>query len=175
MIERTSEIVLDGRKSAVLKAIIKEHIQTGEPVGSRTVSRATRLDLSPASIRNIMAELEDMGLLSRPHASAGGVPTDRAYRLFVDNMISMPQVAAAEEAAVDLGVQGLHAASEHLGEAGVLTHLGHGQARVLQLSGGARRGEQRDAAVMQSAAEFDDTGLVVGGEQGSRNRCHEMS
>jgi len=101
VIGQNSEIALDGRKSAVLKAIIREHIQTGEPVGSRTVSRTDGLDLSPASIRNIMAELEERGLLSRPHASAGGVPTDRAYRLYVDNMISLPQVAPSQARAID--------------------------------------------------------------------------
>jgi heat-inducible transcriptional repressor len=101
MSEAPKETPLDARKSAVLRTIIREHIETGEPVGSRRVAESTRLDLSPASIRNIMSELEDQGLLSRPHASAGGVPTDRAYRLYVDNMIHAPQVGAAQAKAIN--------------------------------------------------------------------------
>jgi heat-inducible transcriptional repressor len=95
------DVVLDARRSAVLKAIVVEHIQSGEPVGSHRVAREARLELSPASIRNIMAELEDDGLLFRPHSSAGRLPTDRAYRLYVDNMISRPQVSAYHAKAID--------------------------------------------------------------------------
>ncbi len=96
-----SAAVLDARKSAVLKVIVQEHIQSGEPVASQKVSREVRLDLSPASIRNIMAELEEHGLLSRPHSSAGRLPTDRAYRLYVDNLICPPRVAASHAQAID--------------------------------------------------------------------------
>lgn len=96
-----SDAVLDARRSAVLKAIVVEHIHSGEPVGSHKVSRDTRLDLSPATIRNVMAELEEHGLLSRPHSSAGRLPTDRAYRLYVDNMISTPQMATSHAQAID--------------------------------------------------------------------------
>jgi heat-inducible transcriptional repressor len=92
---------IDARKSAVLKAVIQQHIQTGEPVGSRKVSQEAKLRLSPASIRSIMAELEDCGLLSRPHSSAGRLPTDRGYRMYVDNMISRPKMAASHALAID--------------------------------------------------------------------------
>ena len=94
---------LDERQIAVLRSVIRAHIHRGGPVGSQTVSRGARLRLSPASIRNIMAELEDRGLLAQPHTSAGRVPTDRAYRHYVDHMIGRPQVGAAQARAAATG------------------------------------------------------------------------
>jgi heat-inducible transcriptional repressor len=90
-----------GRHGEVLKSIIREHIVTGEPVGSQTVSRARGLKLSPASIRNIMAELEEWGLLDQPYTSAGRVPTDKAYRLYVDQLIPRPRMAASQAQVID--------------------------------------------------------------------------
>jgi len=84
------EAELDARQAEVLRSIIQQHIACGEPVGSRTVARIARLELSAASIRNIMAELEERGLLSQPHTSAGRVPTDGAYRVYVRRMIDEP-------------------------------------------------------------------------------------
>jgi heat-inducible transcriptional repressor len=92
---------LDERQEAILRSLIREHIVTGEPIGSRTVSRGTRLDLSPATIRNVMAELEERGLLSQPHTSAGRVPTSRAYRLYVDHLMHRPRVPPAQAQAID--------------------------------------------------------------------------
>jgi heat-inducible transcriptional repressor len=85
----TSELVLDGRGQAVLAAIIKEHLVTGEPVGSRTIAErcAQTTAWSPATIRNTMAELEDAELVEQPHTSAGRVPTDKGYRYFVDHLM----------------------------------------------------------------------------------------
>src|SRR3972149_11833222 len=74
--------VPEGRSRGTLMAVIRTHIQTGEPVGSRTVSRQDKDGLSPASIRNIMMELEEEGYLEQPHTSAGRVPTDKAYRFY---------------------------------------------------------------------------------------------
>jgi heat-inducible transcriptional repressor len=96
-----SEPTLDERRAEILKAIIHEHIVTGDPIGSRTVASAARLDLSPATIRSVMAELEEMGLLSQPHTSAGRVPTDAAYRVYVDELVSKPRVAASQAQAID--------------------------------------------------------------------------
>jgi transcriptional regulator of heat shock response len=67
---------------------VERYIADGQPVGSRTLSRASGLDLSPATIRNVMADLEDLGLIASPHTSAGRVPTARGYRLFVDTMLT---------------------------------------------------------------------------------------
>lgn len=79
---------LDERKKIILKAIIKNYLETGEPVGSRTISKFTELNLSSATIRNEMADLEELGLIFQPHTSAGRIPTDKGYRLYVDDMLS---------------------------------------------------------------------------------------
>ena len=72
---------LDERKLKILKAIISNYLETGEPVGSRTISRYTDLNLSSATIRNEMADLEEMGYIVQPHTSAGRIPSDKGYRL----------------------------------------------------------------------------------------------
>lgn len=78
---------LDERKAKILRAIIQNYQETGEPVGSRTISKYSDLSLSSATIRNEMADLEEMGLIVQPHTSAGRIPTDRGYRLYVDELI----------------------------------------------------------------------------------------
>jgi len=80
--------MLDERAKLFLKALIERYIADGQPVGSRTLSRASGLELSPATIRNVMADLEDLGLIISPHTSAGRIPTARGYRLFVDTMLT---------------------------------------------------------------------------------------
>lgn len=80
---------LDARARQLLRTLIGRHIRDGEPVGSQTLARHAGLDVSPATIRNILAELEDVGLLSAPHTSAGRVPTARGYRVFVDSLLQL--------------------------------------------------------------------------------------
>ena len=80
-------MVLDDRKMKILQAIIKNYLETGEPVGSRTISKYTDLNLSSATIRNEMSDLEELGLIVQPHTSAGRIPSDAGYRLYVDNMM----------------------------------------------------------------------------------------
>jgi len=92
---------LDSRSSEVLRTVIRQHILSGEPVGSKAVTGGTMLDLSPASIRNVMAELEERGLLQQPHTSAGRVPTDRAYRLYVDQMLRKTRLSPSQAQAID--------------------------------------------------------------------------
>jgi len=75
------------RAQYLLKVLIQRHIRDGMPVGSRTLSRDARIDLSPATIRNVMSDLEEMGLIAAPHTSAGRVPTPRGYRMFVDTLV----------------------------------------------------------------------------------------
>lgn len=77
------------RSLILLKALVERYIAEGVPVGSRTLSKHSGLDLSPASIRNIMSDLEEMGLITSPHTSAGRIPTPRGYRLFVDNLLTV--------------------------------------------------------------------------------------
>lgn len=78
---------LDERKMKILQAIIRNYLETGEPVGSRTISKYTDLNLSSATIRNEMADLEELGYIIQPHTSAGRIPSDKGYRLYVDNMM----------------------------------------------------------------------------------------
>jgi heat-inducible transcriptional repressor len=80
--------MLDDRAKSLLKTLVERYIADGAPVGSRTLSRTSGLDLSPATIRNVMADLEELGLIASPHTSAGRVPTARGYRLFVDTMLT---------------------------------------------------------------------------------------
>jgi heat-inducible transcriptional repressor len=85
--------MLDDRAKILLKALVERYIADGQPVGSRTLSRASGLDLSAATIRNVMADLEELGLIVSPHTSAGRVPTPRGYRLFVDTMLTARPVS----------------------------------------------------------------------------------
>lgn len=80
--------MLDDRAKLLLKALVERYIADGQPVGSRTLSRASGLELSPATIRNVMSDLEELGLIVSPHTSAGRIPTARGYRLFVDTMLT---------------------------------------------------------------------------------------
>jgi heat-inducible transcriptional repressor len=86
MLERPAP---DQRAQALLKTLVERYIAEGEPVGSRTLSRYSGLDLSPATIRNVMADLEEMGFIASPHTSAGRVPTQRGYRFFVDTLLTL--------------------------------------------------------------------------------------
>ena len=100
----------DARAQAVLATIIKEHLRTGEPVGSRTISErvAGGAGWSPATIRNVMAELEEHDLVEQPHTSAGRVPTDKGYRFYVDRFVGDAPLSRADISAIDrtLGVSG---------------------------------------------------------------------
>jgi heat-inducible transcriptional repressor len=80
--------MLDDRAKLLLKTLVERYIAEGQPVGSRTLSRASGLELSPATIRNVMSDLEGLGLIASPHTSAGRIPTARGYRLFVDTMLT---------------------------------------------------------------------------------------
>ena len=78
---------LDERKQKILYAIIRTYMETGEPVGSRTISKYSDLNLSSATIRNEMSDLEEMGYIIQPHTSAGRIPSDKGYRLYVDHIL----------------------------------------------------------------------------------------
>lgn len=87
---------LDERKTKILKAIIQTYLETGEPVGSRTISKYTDLNLSSATIRNEMSDLEEMGYILQPHTSAGRIPSDKGYRLYVDELMKEKDREAAQ-------------------------------------------------------------------------------
>ena len=88
--------VLNDREKEILEAVVQQFVLTGDPVGSRTISKKRNTDLSPATIRNVMADLEEKGFLNHPHTSAGRVPTTKGYRLYVDSLISMVDLSNEE-------------------------------------------------------------------------------
>ncbi len=93
---------LDNRAQTLLKALVERYIADGQPVGSRALSKISGLDLSPATIRNIMSDLEEMGFVASPHTSAGRVPTPRGYRVFVDTLLTVQSI---DETAVEFRLQ----------------------------------------------------------------------
>jgi heat-inducible transcriptional repressor len=88
--------MLDKRAQLLLKTLIERYIAEGQPIGSRTLSKYSGLDLSPATIRNVMSDLEEMGLISSPHTSAGRIPTPLGYRFFVDTLLVIKQIQSGE-------------------------------------------------------------------------------
>jgi heat-inducible transcriptional repressor len=98
--------VLDDRKLEVLRAIVEDYVRTHEPVGSKALVERHRLGVSSATVRNDMAALEEDGLIAQPHTSAGRIPTDKGYRLFVDNLTGLKPLTAAERRAIATFLQG---------------------------------------------------------------------
>jgi len=98
--------MLDDRKLEVLRAIVEDYVSTNEPVGSRALVERHNLRVSPATIRNDMAVLEDEGFIAQPHTSAGRVPTDKGYRLFVDRLSSIKPLTQAERRAIQTFLEG---------------------------------------------------------------------
>ena len=87
---------MDQRAQLLLKTLVERYIAEGEPIGSRVLSQYSGLDLSPATVRNVMADLEEMGFIASPHTSAGRIPTTRGYRFFVDTLLTVKQVGQVE-------------------------------------------------------------------------------
>jgi heat-inducible transcriptional repressor len=100
--------VLDDRKLAVLRAIVEDYVSTNEPVGSKNLVDRHNLDVSPATIRNDMAVLEEQGFIVQPHTSAGRVPTDKGYRLFVDRLSGVKPFSVAERRAIETFLAGAY-------------------------------------------------------------------
>ena len=100
--------MLDDRKLAVLRAIVEDYVSTNEPVGSRALVDRHNLDVSPATIRNDMAVLEEQGYIVQPHTSAGRIPTDKGYRLFVDKLSAIKPFSAAERRAIETFLAGAY-------------------------------------------------------------------
>jgi heat-inducible transcriptional repressor len=96
---------LSERARAVFRMVVESYIDHGQPVGSRTISRLPGINLSPASIRNVMQDLEELGLLGHPHTSAGRIPTETGLRLFVDGMMQAAQPSAEERAAIEARIE----------------------------------------------------------------------
>jgi len=102
----TGERQVSERAQHFLKALIERYIRDGQPVGSRTLAKDTGLDLSPATVRNVMADLEDMGLVVSPHTSAGRIPTVAGYRLFIDSLLTVKPLPEQDVASMRQGLEG---------------------------------------------------------------------
>lgn len=92
--------MMDDRAKMLLKTLVERYIADGQPVGSRTLSKTSGLELSPATIRNVMADLEELGLIASPHTSAGRIPTTRGYRVFVDTMLTARPIQRFEDSSM---------------------------------------------------------------------------
>ena len=156
---------LDARKMRILQAIIDDYILTASPVGSRTIAKSTDIGLSSATIRNEMSDLEEMGFLEQPHTSAGRIPSDKAYRLYVDSIMRRSQLSRDE----------LSFISEHyskkLGEVddivnGAFTAAAYGKAEVHTLGRPWRReGAAAYRYRFRSYAGFTDTDPLRNGAE----------
>jgi heat-inducible transcriptional repressor len=113
----TSVPELTDRARDVFRIVVESYLGTGEPVGSRTISKVSGLNLSPASIRNVMQDLEEFGLLAAPHTSAGRMPTETGLRLFVDGMMQAAEPTADERAAIESRLTGTGPIEEALAAA----------------------------------------------------------
>ena len=102
------------RRLEILRAIVDEYVQTQVPVGSKVIAEKNALGISPATIRNEMAVLEEQGLITQPHTSAGRIPTDRGYRLFVDKLATVKPLSTAERRAIETFLDGSHDLEELL-------------------------------------------------------------
>src|SRR6478735_9002504 len=98
----------EDRRLAVLRAIVEDYVSTREPVGSKALVERHRLGVSPATVRNDMAALEEEGLIAQPHTSAGRIPTDKGYRFFVDRLTEIKPMSSAERRAIATFLEGAH-------------------------------------------------------------------
>lgn len=122
---------LDARAREVLRAVVQQFIASGDPVGSSHLTRTGEFEVSPATMRNVLSELEELGYLEKPHTSAGRVPTDQGYRLFVDSLLQLRQPSARDRELIESGLSSV-AVEEKLQVAGrVLHQLSHHAAVVL--------------------------------------------
>ena len=94
---------MDHRSREMLALLIKTHIATGEPVGSRTIAKLSSEGLSPATVRNIIADLEEAGYLEQPHTSAGRVPSDKGYRFYVDHILEQTRLSRTDATMIERG------------------------------------------------------------------------
>ncbi len=106
---------LDKRSREIFRNLVETYLETGDPVGSRTLSRALPINLSPASVRNVMADLEEVGLISAPHTSAGRIPTQHGLRMFVDGLLEIGGLADEERATIDARVAAAQGSSDSEG------------------------------------------------------------
>lgn len=130
------DVSIGEREREVLTAVVETFIATGEPVGSRTLSRSNREGLSPASIRNVMADLADAGFLEQPHTSAGRIPTPAAYRYYVEQLSGKTQLTPASESIIHDSLHGITDVQEFMERTShVLSIVSHGVGVAVATSG----------------------------------------
>ena len=135
--------MLDKRAQILLKTLIERYIAEGQPIGSRTLSKFSGLDLSPATIRNVMADLEDLGFIASPHTSAGRVPTPAGYRFFIDTLLVVRQLQSQDLHAIegqlhpDNPQRVIHTASNLLSQLTVPTLIFHARGATARTDGDA--------------------------------------
>src|SRR5207342_3960907 len=114
--DMTQEVAMqDERRLAVLRAIVEDYVSTREPVGSKALVERHGLGVSPATVRNDMAALEEEGLIAQPHTSAGRIPTYKGYRFFVDRLTQVKPMSAAERRAIATFLEGAHDLDDVIG------------------------------------------------------------
>ena len=124
------------REREILTAVVETFIGTGEPVGSRTLSRANREGLSPATIRNVMADLVDAGFLEQPHTSAGRIPTAEAYRYYVEQLTGEARLSTETESTIHSALSGITDVQEFMERTShVLSLLSHNVGVAMATSG----------------------------------------
>lgn len=121
----TIEGMLDERARTLLKTLVEHYIADGQPVGSRALSKFSGLDLSPATIRNVMADLEEAGFVASPHTSAGRIPTARGYRLFVDSLLTVQPLEARQLGQMEEALHGLPSSQIIASASQLLSSLSH--------------------------------------------------
>ncbi len=117
--------MLDDRSRTLLKTLVEHYIADGQPVGSRALSKFSGLDLSPATIRNVMADLEEAGFVASPHTSAGRIPTARGYRFFVDSLLTMQPMEAGQMGAIEEALHGRPSSQIIASASHLLSNLTH--------------------------------------------------
>jgi heat-inducible transcriptional repressor len=156
MPHESSSLELDERARDVLRAVVQEFISSGDPVGSTQLTRRAEFEVSPATMRNVLAELEELGYLEKPHTSAGRVPTDAGFRFFVDTLVQLRDPSARDQELIESGLTG-HSVEERLQDAGKVLHTLSHHAGVVLIP--------RPSAVTVSRIEFvrlrDDRVLAI--------------
>lgn len=159
---------MGARAQEVLKTLVREYISSGSPVGSSQLSRTAEFDVSTATLRNVMADLEELGYLEKPHTSAGRVPTDRAYRFFVDTLVRLKDPNAKEREFIEQGIPKETRVEESLQEAGrVLNFLTRHAGIVLTPRPGATVFKRIDFVKLR---ENRVIAILVGHDGGVQNK-----
>jgi len=168
--------MLDDRKLAVLGTVVVDYVQSREPVGSRALVERHHMDVSPATIRNDMAALEEEGYLTQPHTSAGRVPTDKGYRLFVDKLATVKPLSQAERRAIGSFMQGAVGVDDVVARtARLLAQLTH-QVAIVQYPAPAPAGLRHIELVRLAAGRLLVIAIRATGEVDQRViECPEMT